>query len=218
MLTYSCKQNCLQLCLGAFCLQFELFRLQFEFYCLQLSFFPYIGEVCLRQTSTDSKQRSSTVSCNRQRSSNCKLKKSFPLKKHKEMGIRASGPLKNTRSSTSHVNLNPPLSHSREGGQGGVKVFNRTPPSMKPCHLSLPFFLKSIHFKIDNCNCRNSRKYLRGMDPPSMKPCHLSLPFFSKSLHFKFHNCNCRKFLEIPEGNDFSLPYFKHPSACNFQR
>ena len=33
-----------------------------SFFCLQLSFFAYSGKMCLRSTSTDCKQRSSTVS------------------------------------------------------------------------------------------------------------------------------------------------------------
>ena len=45
-----------------FCLQLELYYLQFELFCLQLSFFAYSGKVSLRNTSTDCKQRSSTVS------------------------------------------------------------------------------------------------------------------------------------------------------------
>ena len=45
-----------------FCLQFELFNLRFELFCLQLSFFAYSGKVCLRSTSTDCEQRSSTAS------------------------------------------------------------------------------------------------------------------------------------------------------------
>ena len=54
---------CLQLCLGVFCFShFEGFNLQFELFCLQLSFFAYCGKVCLSSTSTDCKQRSSTVS------------------------------------------------------------------------------------------------------------------------------------------------------------
>ena len=53
-----------------FCLQFELVYLQVELLCLQLSFFAYSGKVCLRSTSTDCKQRSSTVS----KKSNCKKK------------------------------------------------------------------------------------------------------------------------------------------------
>ena len=54
--TYSCAWE-------LFCLQFELFYLQFELLCLQLFFFAsYSGKVCLRSTSTDCKERSSTVS------------------------------------------------------------------------------------------------------------------------------------------------------------
>ena len=48
-----------------FCLQFLSFLLpvrasffQFELFCSQLSFFAYNGQVCLRNTSTDCKQRS----------------------------------------------------------------------------------------------------------------------------------------------------------------
>ena len=46
---------CLQLCLGAFLLTIEPFY-------LQLSFFACSGKACLRSSSTDCKQRSSTVS------------------------------------------------------------------------------------------------------------------------------------------------------------
>ena len=53
---------CLQSCLGAFCLQLEPFYLQLELSYLQLSFFAYGGKVCLRNTLTDCKERSSTVS------------------------------------------------------------------------------------------------------------------------------------------------------------
>ena len=53
---------CLQLCLGALLLTIRAFYLQFELFCLQLSFFAYGGKVYLRSTSTDCKQRSSTVS------------------------------------------------------------------------------------------------------------------------------------------------------------
>ena len=51
------EASCLQLSFFAYSCVWELFCV-----CLQLSFFPYNGKVCLRSTSTDSKQRSSTVS------------------------------------------------------------------------------------------------------------------------------------------------------------
>ena len=44
------------------CLLFEFLTLQFLLFCSQLNFFAYSGEVCLRSTPTDCKQRSSTVS------------------------------------------------------------------------------------------------------------------------------------------------------------
>ena len=63
------EASCLQLRFFAYncawellCLQLELVNLQFELFCLQLSFFAYNGKVFLRSTSTDCKQRSSTVS------------------------------------------------------------------------------------------------------------------------------------------------------------
>ena len=54
---------CLQLYLGAFWLTvWVFFAYSSSFFCLQLSFFSCNGKVCLRSTSTDCKQRSSTVS------------------------------------------------------------------------------------------------------------------------------------------------------------
>ena len=55
------EASCLQLSFFAYSCVWELFCLQFELFCLQLSFFAYSGKGHLTSTSTDRKQRSSTV-------------------------------------------------------------------------------------------------------------------------------------------------------------